>query len=90
MHACIAPDHPTLSRETAAALEAAVAAGQPVTTKLIVTGLAELLCDEQTVADLLCRSLRGENAFGALARQVIAAEADEIAHTAIAAARRAA
>lgn len=87
---CTLPNLHEISAETAAALEAAVAAGQPVTTKLIVTGLSELLRDEQTVADLLCRSLRGENAFVDLVRQVIVDEADQIAQTTLAAVRRAA
>lgn len=79
-----------LTAETAAALEASVAAGQPVTTRLITTCVAEALRDEQLLADLLGRAMRGENALAGLARQVIADEADHIAHTTIAAARRAA
>ena len=81
-----------LTSETAAAFEASVAAGQPVTTRLIVTGIAEALRDEQTVADLLRRSMLGENPFADLVRDVIRDEAEQIAsaYSVEASARRAA
>ena len=86
---CTFPDLQKITVETAAALERAVAAGQPITTKLITTCIASMLRDEQTIADLLHRSMLGENAFAALVRAVIADEAEQIAQIALAAPRAA-
>jgi len=81
---CTTPDLQQVTAETAAALESAVATGQPITTKLITACIIETLFDEQAVADLLRRSMLGENAFANLVRAVIAAEAEQIAQTSLA------
>lgn len=82
------PNKTTLTRltsETAASLKQSLAAGHPVSTKLIVKGMAEMLRDEELVTDLVQRSATGENAFGALLRQVIREEAEQMAQAALAA-----
>lgn len=73
-----------IARETAAGLKQSLAAGQPVTTKLIVSCLMDHLRDEQTVAELARRTAAGENAFSQLLRMVIRDEAEQIAHAALA------
>ena len=74
-----------VTRETADALKQSLAAGQPLTTKLIVTSMAERLRDEHVIADLVQRSMNGENAFAALTREIIREEAEQIAQSAMAA-----
>lgn len=84
MHALsAAPNLKQLTAETAAALVSAVAAGQPVTTKLVTTCIAEALRDEQTLAGLLRLSVAGENAFANLVHAVIGEEAEQIALSAV-------
>lgn len=75
-----------LTSDTAASLKQSLIAGHPVTTKLIVKGMAEILRDEEVVADLVQRSMAGENAFAALVRAVIREEAEQMAQVALAAA----
>lgn len=70
-------------REAAVGLTMSLSAGQPVTTKLIVASMAERLRDEHVIADLVQRSMRGENAFAALTREIIREEAEEIAQVAL-------
>lgn len=72
-------------REAAVGLTISLSAGQPITTKLIVSSLAERLRDEYVIADLVQRSMRGENAFAVLTREIIREEAEEIAQAAMAA-----
>lgn len=74
-----------LTHETAAGLKQSLIAGQPVTTKLIVTSMAERLRDEHVIADLVQRSMAGENVFAALTREIIREEAEQIAQSALAA-----
>lgn len=71
-------------RETAAGLKDSLAAGQPVTTKLIVSCLRDYLRDKNAVAELARRTAAGENAFGQLLRAVIRDEAEQIAQAALA------
>lgn len=76
--------------ETADRLRQTLLAGHPNTTQLVVSGLSTYLQDEQAVAELARRALTGENVFGALVREVIQAEAEQIAHATAAAALEAA
>ena len=69
--------------ETAEGLKQSLAAGQPITTKLIVNSLSEHLRDEHVIADLVHRSMRGENAFAALTREIVREEAEAIAQVAL-------
>jgi hypothetical protein len=71
--------------ETADRLKQSLAAGQPVTTKLIVNSMAERLRDEHVIADLVQRSMVGENAFAALTREIVREEAEQIAQATLAA-----
>jgi hypothetical protein len=72
--------------ETADRLKQSLAAGQPVTMKLIVSSLADRLRDEYVLAELVQRSMNGENAFAALTREIVREEAEHIAQAALAAA----
>lgn len=72
-------------QETADRFRASLAAGQPVTTKLIVKSMAERLRDEHVIADLVQRSMAGENAFAMLTREIVREEAEQIASEAMAA-----
>jgi len=71
--------------ETADRWRQSLLAGQPVTTKLIVTTLAAHLEDPDVLADLARRALMGENALGALVRTLIQHEAEQTAKATIAA-----
>ena len=73
------------SCETADRFKDSLAAGHPVTTKLIVTSMADRLRDEHVIADLIQRSMAGENAFAALTREIVREEAELIAQTTLAA-----
>jgi hypothetical protein len=79
-----------ITSETADCLRQSLLAGQPVTTKLIVTSLTAYLKDEHVVTDLARRSLTGENVFGHLVRTLIHDEAEQIAHATLANAAEAA
>jgi hypothetical protein len=72
--------------ETADRLKQSLAAGQPVTMKLIVSSLADRLRDEHVLAELVQRSMNGENAFAMLTREIVREEAEQIAQAALAAA----
>lgn len=74
------------SREVADRLKQSLAAGQPVTMKLIVSSLADRLRDEHVLAELVQRSMAGENAFALLTREIVREEAEQIAQAALAAA----
>ena len=74
------------TREVADRLKQSLAAGQPVTMKLIVSSLADRLRDEHVLAELVQRSMAGENAFAALTREIVREEAEQIAQAALAAA----
>jgi hypothetical protein len=88
-----------LTRETADRLKQTLAAGQPVTMKLIASSLADRLRDEHVIADLVQRSMAGDNAFAdlvqrsmagdnafaALTREIIREEAEQIAQATLAA-----
>lgn len=84
--------HPTdaelkrITHDAADRLRQSLLAGQPVTTKLVVSSLASQLDDRDVLADLARRSLMGENIFGALVRKLIHHEAEQIAKATIAAA----
>jgi hypothetical protein len=73
-----------ITSETADRLRQSLLAGQPVTTKLVVSSLTTYLRDEHVIADLARRSLTGENAFGQLVRTLIRDEAEQIAQAALA------
>lgn len=74
-----------ITRETGDRLKQSLTAGQPVTTKLIVSSLSDRLRDEHVIADLVQRSMTGENAFAALTREIIREEAEQIAQDTLAA-----
>lgn len=83
-----AVNHADLShaaREVAERLKQSLAAGQPVTTKLIVSSLADRLRDEHVIAELVQLSMAGENAFAALTREIVREEAEQIAQATLAA-----
>jgi hypothetical protein len=73
-----------ITRETANGLRQSLAAGQQVTTKLIVSGLSDRLRDEHVVAELAQRSMTGENAFALLVREIIREEAEQIVQITVA------
>lgn len=75
-----------ITHDAADRLRQSLLAGQPVTTKLVVSTLVSHLEDKDVVADLARRALTGENVFGALVRRLIQAEAEQIAQATIAAA----
>jgi hypothetical protein len=75
-----------VAREVADRLKQSLAAGRPVTMKLIVSSLADRLRDEHVLAELVQRSMAGENAFAALTREIVREEAEQIAQAALAAA----
>ena len=72
------------SCEVADRLKQSLAAGQPVTMKLIVSSLSDRLRDEHVLAELVQRSMTGENAFAALTREIVREEAEQIAQAALA------
>lgn len=74
------------TREVADRLKQSLAVGQPVTMKLIVSSLADRLRDEHVLAELVQRSMAGENAFAALTREIVREEAEQIAQATLAAA----
>jgi hypothetical protein len=74
-----------VTRDTADRLKQTLAAGHPVTTKLIVSSLADRLRDEHVIAELVQRSMAGENAFAILTREIVREEAEQIAQAALAA-----
>ena len=87
--ACVTPAEAELKRIThdaADRLRQSLVAGQPVTTKLVVSTLASHLEDKDVVADLARRALMGENVFGALVRTLIYQEAEHIAKATLSAA----
>jgi hypothetical protein len=69
--------------EVADRLKQSLAAGQPVTMKLIISSLADRLRDEHVLAELVLRSMNGENAFAALTREIVREEAEQIAQAAL-------
>ncbi|KQZ46348.1 hypothetical protein ASD92_25915 [Massilia sp. Root1485] len=73
-----------VTSETADRLKQSLAADQPVTMKLIVSSLADRLRDEHVLAELVQRSMAGENAFAALTREIVREEAEQIAQAALA------
>lgn len=85
--------HPTdaelkrIAHDAADRLRQSLLAGQPITTKLVVSTLASHLEDRDVLADLARRALMGENVFGALVRTVIHQEAKHIATATLAAAQ---
>lgn len=60
-----------LTRERADAFTDAVAAGAPVTTKMILDDLGDFLADDQALATVVRKTLAGENAFAEVIADVI-------------------
>lgn len=91
----IAPSHEQresqlidLTRQKSAGLTAAVRAGQPQATKLLIELLGDYLTDDNAIATLLRESLAGTNSLQGVLTDLIWTEAEEMAQREVAALER--
>lgn len=73
-----------LTCERAHAFTAAVSVGAPVTTKLILCELGDFLADDQALAEVVRKTLAGENALSTVIADVIWAVAEASAEREVA------
>jgi len=77
-----------LAREKSAGLLAAVRAGQPQATKLLLDCLGDYLADDNTLAQLVRESLAGTNSLQGVITDLIWTEAEAMAQRELAAIKR--
>ena len=91
----IAPSHEQresqlidIIRQKAAGLTAAVRAGQPQSTKLLIELLGDYLTDDNSIATLIRESLAGTNSLQGVITDLIWTEAEQLAERELAAIAR--
>lgn len=77
-----------LTRQKSAGLLAAVRAGQPQATKLLIELLGDYLTDDQAIATLIRESIAGTNALQGVITDLIWTEAEQLAERELAALQR--
>lgn len=77
-----------ITRQKAAGLTAAVRAGQPQTTKLVIELLGDYLTDDNSIATLVRESLAGTNSLQGVITDLIWTEAEQLAERELAALER--